>query len=95
MQMSNLYKAPKGLIRVDAEVENNIIIDIRLTGDFFMVPENALWLLEKHLKGVELSREFLQSAINVFYLLGIETPMLAREDLTNAILGVKNEISSS
>lgn len=89
--MSNLYKAPKGLVRVEAEVENNTIIEIRLTGDFFMVPEDALWLLEKHLKGVELDREMLQSTVNVFYMLGVETPMLAKEDLVEAILGVKNE----
>lgn len=90
--MSNLYKALKGLIRVEAEVENNIIIGIRITGDFFMVPEDALWLLEKHLKGVELNRQMLQSAINVFYVLGVETPMLEKSDLVDAILGVKNEI---
>ncbi len=89
--MSNLYKASKGLIRVEAEVENNTIIGIRLTGDFFMVPESSLWLLEKHLKGVELDREMLKSAIDVFYVMGVDTPMLSREDLVNAIHGVSGE----
>lgn len=91
MQMSNLYKAPKGLIRVKADVENNIILDIRITGDFFMIPEDTLWLLEKHLKGIELDRKLVRGAVNVFYVLGLETPMLSREDLVNAIVGVKNE----
>jgi Bacterial lipoate protein ligase C-terminus len=91
MQMSNLYKASKGLIRVEANVENNIILDIRLTGDFFMIPENTLWLLEKHLKGIELDRKLVKGAVNVFYLLGVQTPMLTKDDLVNAIVGVKNE----
>jgi lipoate---protein ligase len=93
MRMSNLYKARKGLVRVEADVENNTIIDIRLTGDFFMVPEDALWLLEKHLRGVELDRRLLESAINLFYFLGIDTPMLTQEDLVNAIMGVRDEAS--
>jgi lipoate---protein ligase len=91
MRMSNLYKASKGLIRVNADIENNTILDIRLTGDFFMVPEEALWMLEKHLKGVELNRKLVRSAINVFYVLGVDTPMLERDDLVDAIMGVKNE----
>ena len=89
--MSNLYRAPKGLIRVEAEVENNTILDIKITGDFFMVPEEALLLLEKHLRGVELDRKLLSNTIDTFYLMGIDTPMLGREDMINAILGVKNE----
>lgn len=91
MRMSNLYKAQKGLIRVDANVENNIILDIRLTGDFFMIPEDALRLLEKHLSGVELSRHFVSKTVNVFYMMGVDTPMLSRDDLVDAILGVRNE----
>lgn len=93
MRMFNLYKAPKGLIRVEADVESNIIIKIRLTGDFFMVPEGALWLLERHLRGIELKLNPLSSAINMFYGLGIETPMLSEQDLVNAIIGVKSETS--
>lgn len=91
MRMTNLYKAPKGLIRVDAEVENNIILDVRITGDFFIVPEDALLLLENHLRGVELERTLLNNTIDMFYLLGIDTPMLGRDDIVNAILGVKSE----
>jgi len=95
MRMSNLYKAPKGLIRVEANVESNIIISIRLTGDFFMVPEGALWLLERHLRGIELNLAPLSNAINIFYALGIETPMLSENDLVSAIIGVKSETSSN
>ena len=58
-----------------------------------MVPEGALWLLERHLRGIELKLDTLSSAINMFYGLGIETPMLSESDLVNAIIGVKNETS--
>lgn len=91
MRMTNLYKARKGLIRVDAEVENNTIIGIKLTGDFFMVPEEALLFLERHLRGVELDRKLLKNAISTFYVLGVDTPMLAKDDLVKAVLGVKTK----
>ncbi|MGI0100923.1 MAG: lipoate protein ligase C-terminal domain-containing protein [Candidatus Micrarchaeaceae archaeon] len=88
--MSNLYGTKCGSIRVYAEVENGTIIRIRLTGDFFMVPEGAITFLEKHLVGVEMNREMLQAALNVFYMMGVETPMLEKEDIVNAILGASN-----
>lgn len=94
MWVSNLYKAPKGLIRVHADVENDLILEIRITGDFFLIPEDALELLEKHLHGVELERKFVDNAIGVFYAIGVITPMLTKDDFVNAIMGVKNEIKA-
>ena len=91
MRVSNLYKAPKGLIRISAEVENDLIIEIRVTGDFFMVPEDAVELLENHLRGVELSENYLKGALEDFYSIGVVTPMLTKEDFIKAILGAKDE----
>ncbi|HDD33830.1 MAG TPA: lipoate--protein ligase family protein [Thermofilaceae archaeon] len=70
-----LKKARKGLIRVRLIVdeESRVIKDVRLTGDFFMYPEDALWSLESSLRGVPLDlnivsrivREQLKSVVLV------------------------------
>ena len=51
-----MKKARKGLIRVKLIVdeESRMIKDVRLTGDFFMYPEDALWSLESSLRGTLL-----------------------------------------
>lgn len=88
MKFSNLYKAPKGLIRIEAEVENQKIMDIKITGDFFMVPEESILTLESSLRGVSLSREEVAKVVSQFYKSGVVTPMLHHEDMVNAICGV-------
>ena len=87
---SSLYKAPKGLLRIDADLEGGILSRVRITGDFFMVPEESLPLLEKHLDGVKLDHDSVLKAVNDFYESGVETPMLGKEDIVNAVLGVSN-----
>lgn len=49
-------KARKGLIRVRILVDERArrIADVRITGDFFMYPEDALWRLEEELRGTAL-----------------------------------------
>ena len=88
MLVHSLYKAPKGLIRIEAEVESGVLRRIRVTGDFFMVPEDSLPSLERHLSGVRLDHDSVSSAVDDFYRSGVETPMLGREDLVKAVLGV-------
>lgn len=88
MLVHSLYKAPKGLIRVEAEFDSGTITKVRITGDFFMVPEDAISALERHLNGVRLDKESVSRAVNAFYESGVETPMLGKEDMVKAVLGV-------
>ncbi len=90
MRLHSIYKAPKGLIRVELEVENGIIGRAIITGDFFMVPEDALAMLERHLSGVRFDEAAISNAISAFYLLGMSTPMLKKEDFIKAIISAKN-----
>ena len=90
MHVHSLYKAPKGLVRVDAELESGVLSKVRITGDFFMMPEESLPALERHLDGVKFDRESILKAVDEFYRSGIETLMLGREDITKAVLGVVN-----
>lgn len=80
------YKAQKGLIRVRASVEEGIIRDLMITGDFFMYPEDLLWRLEGVLKGSEADRTFLVEKIRSFYMsTGVVTPGVTPQDFAEAI----------
>ncbi len=49
-------KVPGGkLVRVDAVCEQNVISKIRITGDFFVYPEEALASIERDLDSLGLS----------------------------------------
>lgn len=53
--MKTDYKVPNGkLLRIEADIDNNTINSIKITGDFFMHPETALEDIERMLKGVKL-----------------------------------------
>jgi lipoate-protein ligase A len=90
MLVHSLYKGAKGLLRVEAELEAGVLTKVRITGDFFMVPEEALPRLESKLNGVKLDRDSVLKAVSAFYKSGVETPMLSKEDIVNAVLGVKD-----
>lgn len=50
------YKVPSGkLLRIDADIQDNIIKDIRICGDFFIYPEDGISAIESSLKGQKLN----------------------------------------
>ncbi len=59
-------KARKGLIRARVEVSGGRIVDARLTGDFFLYPEDALWGLEERLRGTSVNREAIRRVVEGF-----------------------------
>ena len=55
MQKHIDYKVPGGkLLRIDADIEYNIIRDIRIYGDFFIHPEEGITAIEDALRNQEL-----------------------------------------
>ena len=80
------FKAPKGVIKVELETENDRIVRISLGGDFFMYPEDALEQLEQKLIGVPVGRENLLAVVKEFYSGGVQTPMVEQEHWVEAIL---------
>jgi len=51
-----VYKVPGGkLLKVAVEHEGGRIVEAKVTGDFFMHPEDAVERLEGRLAGVEMS----------------------------------------
>ena len=81
------FKAPKGVIKVELELEDGVISHISLSGDFFMYPEDALEELERALIGVRGDRKNLLVAVKRFYgSTGARTPMVEPEHWVEAIV---------
>ncbi|ANF23214.1 lipoate protein ligase C-terminal domain-containing protein [Thermococcus piezophilus] len=79
------HKARKGLIRVEIDEENGIAENVKITGDFFIHPEETIGELEKELKGHKL--EELEHVIDEFFAMrmDIEMPYVNVEDFKIAI----------
>jgi len=46
------------LVRAEVEVEGGLLTDVKLTGDFFLYPEDAIFELESALKGLDVGADF-------------------------------------
>ncbi len=65
MKGKSIYKVPEGkLLKVFLDFDENKINNIKLTGDFFLHPENGIELIEKALTGKGFNRELLIDEIN-------------------------------
>jgi len=83
------YKARK-LIRVRAEVKGDAIRGLRIQGDFFAVPKEAIADLERRLSGVRLDEQAVSEAIGRFYgESGAQIPGVEPEDFTSALMKIK------
>ena len=62
------FKVPGGkLIAAEAEAEGGRIVRVKITGDFFMHPEEAIEELEDSLTGVPMDEWSLEEAVNGFF----------------------------
>ena len=62
------FKVPGGkLIAAEAEAEGGRIVRVKITGDFFMHPEEAIEDLEDSLTGVPVDKGSLEEAVNGFF----------------------------
>lgn len=67
-QLLSEKKLRKGLMRVKIELdEENRISSITITGDFFLLPEEALWSIEEGLKGAEFAPEVIRRRIKELF----------------------------
>lgn len=66
------------------EIENNIIKYIKISGDFFMFPQNAINNLEEMLINVNINN--VNNIIKEFYNNGIITPSVDTEDFIKAMV---------
>lgn len=87
----NIYKSKK-LIKISLEYDEDskIINSIRITGDFFLYPEETLDELEVNLIGTKLGKDEIKQKIEKC-LNGSEAFGFDSESLTDAILGCLKE----
>ena len=90
MNSKSVYKIPNGkLLKISLEYnENNSTIStVKIMGDFFAYPEEAIELLENELKEIQLKKASLVKKINSVILANnIEFIGLNAEGLADGIL---------
>ena len=67
MKSQSIYKVPNGkLLKIFLEYnkKTNLIYNLKITGDFFAYPEEAIEVIEHKLKNELLKREILIKKIN-------------------------------
>ena len=86
----NIYKSKK-LIKISLEYTDNnkIISSIRITGDFFLYPEETLDQIEASLIGTKIDRNSIMETIEKC-LIHSEAFGFDSESLTDAIVGCLN-----
>lgn len=85
------HKAKKGLIRFEIEEENRTAKSVRISGDFFIYPEETISELEKELEGKKLDE--LEKAVDEFFALrlDVEMPYINVEDFKIALKNALGE----
>jgi lipoate---protein ligase len=90
MNSKSVYKVPNGkLLKISLKYDDRArqILDLRITGDFFAYPEEAIEILEKNLLKTTLDEKILKDKIdevireNKLEFIGLNT-----EGLVNGIL---------
>lgn len=83
------HKAGK-LLRLRAEIQGEQIIDLRITGDLFVVPKEAVFMLEQQLVGSLLDEKELTGKISRFYEKNVlESPGVTVKDIIDAFMKLK------
>ena len=83
---SSVYKSKKLVqISLSYDEKNHEIHSIKITGDFFLYPEDSLELLETNLIGVKVDRNVLRKKIEES-LIDSQTFGFDSESLTEAIV---------
>jgi len=79
------HKAKKGLVRVEFDEENGVAEHVKITGDFFIHPEETIHELERELEGHHLDE--LEHLIDEFFAMrmDVEMPYVNVEDFKIAL----------
>ncbi|MBS3127601.1 biotin--protein ligase [Candidatus Woesearchaeota archaeon] len=86
--MKAIYKVPNGkLIKIHADIKNNKIQNIKITGDFFCHPEEKFSEIEKSLLYVPFEEEIIKNKIKqIIQQQNLTLIGLSPDDLTKTIM---------
>ncbi len=90
------YKASGGkLLRIRLKEKHGIIQSVKITGDFFLVPEESLPKLEKMLEDVPLKEAELKLLVDRFFRgTGARGLGISPDDFVKAILSTRGGVES-
>ena len=81
------YKVKGGkLLRCRLNADNNVISSIKITGDFFMYPEEKIESLEQMLAGVKIDEASIREKMNAFFSSGVQVVGADAEDFVKLIM---------
>ena len=88
------YKAPGGkLVRIRLKEDQGQIRSVKITGDFFLIPEESLRKLEKMLEDVPLREPELRLLVDRFFRgTGAQGLGVSSDDFVKAILSAKETV---
>ena len=82
-----IHKSKGGLIRSFVTIENGMIKEINISGDFFLFPEEAFFMIAEELKGIKGKREEVEKKIEEIYTREkIQSPGTTPSDFTESIM---------
>jgi lipoate-protein ligase A len=94
--VEGVQKSTGGLIQVICEFQGSILVDILISGDFWIYPDSILPLLEQHLCKVDLTTTSLELYIKSFLNShNCESPGTTAADLSKSIQNAYQNISRS
>jgi len=91
MIKKSVYKIPEGkLVKIELETTDNKIKKIKITGDFFLYPEEIISKLEKSLEDRLLTKDVLIKHFDYFWKINrVDCFGINSSGLTEAILIAK------
>jgi len=85
--LSAEYKVEGGkLLKCTLNVDSNVISSIKITGDFFMYPEEKIESLEQMLAGVKMDEESVREKMNDFFKTDVQVVGADAEDFVKLIM---------
>ncbi len=90
MKTANL-RTQKGVLEVEFSIKEESIAEIKITGDFFIYPEEGIEFLEQALQNTFLENDSLEKRIAEIYdQYSLSTPGISIKDWVTVILKAYN-----
>jgi len=83
--LAELKVAGGKLVRAEVDVEGGVLVDVKITGDFFLYPEEAIFDVESSLKGLGISADYASVIEASLAQLGAQLIGASPSDVAEAI----------
>ncbi len=85
------HRTQKGLIEIELSIENDCLSSLKITGDFFIYPEEALEIIEQTLTNLKIDQALIEEQITGIYEQHkISTPGITIDDWVTVIMKAVN-----